>query len=47
MESWITDLSVRIYSQVHPDDDSILSVLTYAVDYLKVKHGQFMLVSQV
>jgi len=38
---------VRIYSQVHLDDDSVLSVVTYAVDHLKVKHGRFTLVSQV
>lgn len=37
----------RIHSQVHLDDDSVLSVVTYAVDHLKVKHGRFTLVSQV
>lgn len=30
-----------IYSQVHPDDDNVLSVVDYAVGHLKVKHGRF------
>ena len=29
---------------MHPDDDNVLSVLYYAVNHLKVKHGQFILV---
>ena len=47
MTSWVTDLSAWIYSQVHLDDDSVLSVVTYAVDYLKVKHGRFTLLSHI
>jgi carbonic anhydrase len=34
-------------SQVHPNDDSVLSVVNYAVEHLKVKHGLFTLVSSV
>lgn len=47
MASCNTGLRVRICSQVYPDDDSILSILAYAVDHLKVKYGQCILVSQV
>ena len=32
---------------MHLDDDSVLSVVTYAVGLLKVKHGGFALISRV
>lgn len=41
------DLRVSVRSQVHLDDDSVLSVVAYAVDVLKVKHGRFTLISWV
>ena len=47
MTNWIANSSVWIYSQVHPDDDSVLSVVDYAVGYLGVKHGRFTLVSHI
>ena len=28
-----------IYSQVHPEDDSVLSILAYGVDVLKIKRS--------
>jgi carbonic anhydrase len=42
--SFITKLNTsvvltRIYSQVHPDDDSVLSVITFAIGPLGVEHG--------
>lgn len=39
-------MHVWISSQVHLNDDSVLSVVTYAVAHLKVKHGGFAPVSR-
>ena len=35
---------VWIHSQVHLNDDNVLSVLDYAVAHLHVKHGLFPLI---
>ena len=47
MHGHLTCVRVWIYSQVHLNDDSVLSVVTYAVAHLKVKHGGFAPVSRV
>ena len=46
MTNWIAYLLVWVYSQAHPNDDNLMSILAYAVDYLKVTHGWFTLVSR-
>lgn len=38
---------MRICSQIHLNDDSVLSVVEYAVNVLKVKHGELTLIPQI
>ena len=45
---WVGSLTCALAcSQVHLNDNSVLSVVNYAVVHLGVKHGSFTLVSQV